>query len=65
MAEASIDVTVSVEKAIHEAARKFAEAVFEKHGLRVRSIDIDWYRTGGIGGPPRDCIAEISIRTES
>lgn len=40
MAEA--EITVAVEKAVHNALRELAQTVWDKHGICVRSVRFSW-----------------------
>ncbi len=36
------EITVAVEKAAHDAMRELAQAIWDKHGICVRSVRFSW-----------------------
>ena len=39
---AKAEVTVAVEKAVHNALRAMAQAIWDKHGICVRNVHFSW-----------------------
>ena len=39
---ATAEITVAVEKAAHDAMRELAQAIWDKHGVCVRSVLFSW-----------------------
>lgn len=39
---ATAEITVAVEKAAHDAMRELAQAIWDKHGICVRSVRFSW-----------------------
>ena len=42
------EITVTVERAAHDAMRDFARAMYEKHRLRIDAVNFRWINTGGV-----------------
>ena len=39
---ATEEITVAVEKAVHDALRELAQAAWDKHGVCVKSVRFSW-----------------------
>ena len=65
MAELKVDVAVNVEKVvIHDMINEFAKAVFDKHGIRIDNLSIDWIDASGCGGIDM-IVREVHLKTTS
>jgi hypothetical protein len=39
---ANADITVTVERVIHDALRDFIQSTFDAHGILISNVQIDW-----------------------
>jgi len=39
---AKAEVTVAVEKAVHDAMREIAQTIWDKHGICLRNVNFSW-----------------------
>ena len=46
---ATAEITVAVERAAHDAMRELAQAIWDKHGVCVRSVRFSWVDVSGMG----------------
>ena len=48
---ATAEITVAVEKAVHDALRELAQAGWDKHGVCVQSVRFSWVDVSTTSGP--------------
>jgi len=61
MADAS-NITVSVERAIHDGLRKFAQHIYDEHRVKIREVQIEWLDTGSLA-EPNFTVAEVNVHS--
>jgi hypothetical protein len=59
---ATAEITVAVEKAAHDAMRELAQAIWDKHGVCVRSVRFSWVDVSGMG-EPRLLVTDVEAET--
>ena len=59
---AKADITVAVERAVHDALRKLAQAVWDKHGVFVHSVRFSWVDTSD-PAEPKMIVKEVEVAT--
>jgi len=59
---ATAEITVAVEKAVHDAMRDLAQATWDQHGACVRSIRLSWADVSGMG-EPRLLVTDVEAET--
>jgi hypothetical protein len=57
-----IGITVSVEKAIHNALRESAQAIWDIHGVCVKSVFFSWVDVSTLG-EPRLILTDVEANT--
>ena len=56
-------IAVAVEKAVHNAMREMAQAIWDQHGICVKSVRISWVDMSSIGKPRDLLVDEIEAET--
>lgn len=39
---ASVEISVAVERAVHDALKAAAQRIFDEHGIRVDEVNLQW-----------------------
>ena len=63
MATEHNQIAVAVEKAVHNAMREMAQAIWDKHGVCVKSVRISWVDMSSIGKPQELLVHEVEADT--
>jgi hypothetical protein len=61
---ASGEITVTVERAIHDGLRDLAQKIFDLHGIKILEADIRWLDISQIG-QTREVVDSIIVSSES
>lgn len=59
---ATAEITVAVEKAVHDALRELAQAAWDKHGVCVQSVRFSWCDVS-TPAEPRLIVTEVEAAT--
>lgn len=59
---ATAEITVTVEKAVHDALRELAQAAWDKHGVCVQSVQFSWVDVS-TPGEPKLIVTEVEAYT--
>ena len=59
---ATAEITVAVEKAVHDALRELAQAAWDKHGVCVQSVRFSWFDVS-TPAEPRLIVTEVEAET--
>lgn len=59
---ATAEITVAVEKAVHDALRELAQAAWDKHGVCVQSVLFSWVDVS-TPAEPRLIVTEVEAAT--
>lgn len=59
---ATAEITVAVEKAVHDALRELAQAAWDKHGVCVQSVRFSWVDVS-TPAEPRLIVTEVEAAT--
>jgi len=62
---AAPELTVAVERAIHDGLKNSIQAIEKEHGIRVLDIRVDWVVAQMLGFRPQFSIGLIRATTES
>lgn len=65
MANLNSDITVSVEKAMHDAIAQVLHTLMKDHGLRVDAVDIQWRDVTQMKGDANYQIVTLQIMSTS
>lgn len=58
------EITVTIERAMHDGLRDLAQKLYDQHGVKLNSANISWYDIGAIGAP-RIIVAAIRVDSET
>ena len=59
---AKAEVTVAVEKAVHNSLREMAQAIWDKHGICVRNVHFSWVDVSS-PAEPKMLVTEVEAVT--
>lgn len=61
---AKADLTVAVEKVLHNALQEAAKTIWEKYGVCVEEVTFDWLDIGSASKPDK-LLNGLNVRTSS
>jgi len=61
---ASGNITVAVERAVHDGLCKFAQRIFDEHGIQIRSVNIDWWDIS-TAGEHKTIVAAVQVDSKT
>ena len=65
MAEVKAEISVAVERAIHDGLRAALQDISTKHHIQILSVEIDWETRQVIGFPTEFRVRSLRVATES
>lgn len=65
MASIECNLTVAVERAIHDVFKETAQKLMDQHGVMVNDIVIEWIDTSRCGHAPSATIRSMIINTKT